>query len=130
MYCSHVLEHVKDPAQACEELMRIGKRGYIETPTRMSDVMLNFIHLKDHHRWHINLLGDTLVFMEWADKERRDTGINDFFVMLQSKYKNSFQEFVHTQRDLFVNMLLWQDSFHYYVLDQRGRLLDTNRKLG
>jgi SAM-dependent methyltransferase len=128
VYCSHVLEHVKDPAQACEELMRIGKRGYIETPTRMSDVMLNFICLKDHHRWHINLLGDTLVFMEWADKERRDTGVSDFFVMLQSKYKNSFQELVHRQRDLFVNMLLWHDRFHYYVFDQQGRLVDTSRK--
>ena len=27
VYCSHVLEHVSEPARACEELMRIGKRG-------------------------------------------------------------------------------------------------------
>ena len=33
IFCSHVLEHVDDPALACEELMRVGKRGYIETPT-------------------------------------------------------------------------------------------------
>jgi SAM-dependent methyltransferase len=128
VYCSHVLEHVKDPARACEELMRVGARGYIETPTRLSDIMLNFIRLKEHHRWHVNLLGNTLVFMEWADKERRDTGINDFFVMLHSKYKNAFQDLVSSHRDLFVNMLLWQTGFHYYVLDKRGVLIATNKR--
>jgi len=128
VYCSHVLEHVKDPARACDELMRVGKRGYIETPTRLSDIMLNFIRLKDHHRWHISLLDKTLVFMEWADKERRDTGINDFFVMLHSKYKNAFQDLVHNHRDLFANMLLWHESFYYYVFDKYGTLVATNKK--
>lgn len=128
VYCSHVLEHVKDPARACEELMRVGKRGYIETPTRLSDIMLNFIRLKDHHRWHINLLGNTLVFMEWADKERRDTEINDFFVMLHSKYRNAFQDLVHNHRDLFVNMLLWHENFNYSVFDKRGMLVTTRVK--
>src|SRR5215472_12267630 len=30
IYCAHVLEHTKDPARACKEIMRVGKRGYIE----------------------------------------------------------------------------------------------------
>lgn len=33
VYCSHVLEHVVDPIRACRELMRVARRGYIETPT-------------------------------------------------------------------------------------------------
>ena len=75
VYCSHVLEHVTDPASACEELMRVGRRGYIETPTRMSDIMFNYTHLRDHHRWHVNRIGTTLVFMEWESAERRDTQV-------------------------------------------------------
>lgn len=130
VYCSHVLEHANDPARACEELMRVGRRGYIDTPTRVSDIMLNFIRLKGHHKWHVNLLRDTLIFMEWPERERRDTGINDFYLMLHSKYKNAFQELVYNHRDLFANMLLWQDRFHYYVFDKDGRLLKSNRNGG
>lgn len=127
VYCSHVLEHVADPARACEEIMRIGKRGYIETPTRVSDIMLNFTKLKDHHKWHINLLGNTLIFMEWADIERKDTGCNDFFGALHSRYKNPFQSLMHNNRDLFVNMLLWENKFYYYIFDKQGKLIKTNR---
>jgi hypothetical protein len=32
VYASHVLEHSKNPETACNELMRIAKAGYIETP--------------------------------------------------------------------------------------------------
>jgi hypothetical protein len=34
VFCSHTLEDVKDPAWVCSEIIRIGKRGYIETPSR------------------------------------------------------------------------------------------------
>src|SRR5208337_2273141 len=65
VYCSHLLEHVENPAKACNELMRVGKRGYIETPTKTSDILFNFTALKNHHKWHIEILGDLLLFMEW-----------------------------------------------------------------
>ena len=72
--------------------MRVGRRGYIETPTRVSDIMFNYTHLRDHHRWHVNRIGTTLVFMEWESAERRDTQVNEFFHMAKSKYKNPFQD--------------------------------------
>lgn len=34
VYCSHVLEHSQDPEKACREMMRVARRGFIETPTR------------------------------------------------------------------------------------------------
>lgn len=126
VYCSHVLEHVTDPATACEELMRVGRRGYIETPTRMSDIMFNYTHLRDHHRWHVSRIGTTLVFMEWESAERRDTQVNEFFHMAKSKYKNPFQDLFRRHRDLFVNMLCWEGTFTYYVIDKEGRLRETN----
>lgn len=128
VYCSHVLEHVTDPALACEELMRVGRRGYVETPTRMSDIMFNYTHLRDHHRWHINRIGTTLVFIEWEPAERRDTQVNEFFHMEKSKYQNPFQDLFRRHRDLFVNMLCWEGRFTYYVIDRVGRLRETNSK--
>ncbi|HKT35406.1 MAG TPA: class I SAM-dependent methyltransferase [Nitrospira sp.] len=126
VYCSHVLEHVSDPASACEELMRVGKRGYIETPTRMSDIMFNYTHLQDHHRWHINRVGTTLLFMPWEAAERRDTHVNEFFHMAKSKYTNPFQELFRRHRDFFVNMMCWEGRFSYYVIDKEGHLQETN----
>lgn len=122
VYCSHVLEHTEDPARACKELMRIGKRGYIETPAKLSDVMFNFTRLANHHRWHTQLLGRTLVFIEWTDEERRDLGTNYFFDAFQSRWDNPFQRLFHQHRDLFVSMLLWDGSFDYIVIDKHGRI--------
>jgi SAM-dependent methyltransferase len=39
VYCSHMLQCVKDPLAACREVMRVGKRGYIETPTLGKDTL-------------------------------------------------------------------------------------------
>jgi len=127
VYCSHVLEHVEDPSKACDELMRVGKRGYIETPTRISDIMLNFTKLKGHHKWYIVTAGTTLFFFEWPDLERRDTGTNDYYLMLHSNYRNAFQTLVNDNRDFFVNMLLWSERFTYYVINKQGQLISTNR---
>ncbi|NQW05123.1 MAG: methyltransferase domain-containing protein [Acidobacteria bacterium] len=35
--CSQTLEDIRDPLWVCQEMMRIGKRGYIETPSRVAE---------------------------------------------------------------------------------------------
>ena len=42
VYCSQVLECVKNPLAACREIMRVGKRGYIETPTLGKDTLFTW----------------------------------------------------------------------------------------
>lgn len=125
VYCSHVLEHVDNPAKACEELMRIGKRGYIETPTKTSDIMFNFTRLQNHHKWHAHISGNTIIFIEWMDVEMRDTGTNYFFDQFHATWKNPFQELVYNNRDLFVNMFLWKDRFHYIIINKEGKIINT-----
>lgn len=125
-YCSHVLEHVEDPAKACEELMRTSKRGYIETPTKTSDIMFNFLKLKGHHKWFIIMAGNSLAFFEYNLTERKNTGIDDFYMDFHSKYDNPFQELMKNNRNLFNNMFLWKDKFFYFVFDKNGNLLKTN----
>lgn len=126
VYCSHVLEHLSNPAKACEELMRIGKRGYIETPAKSSDIMFNFTKIHDHHRWHTQVLDQTLVFIEWKDSELRDLGSDYFYNQFNSNWKNPFQELMHNHRDLFVSMLLWEDKFNYIVINKKGKIISSN----
>ena len=58
--CSHVLEHVDDPAAAIEELQRVGRRGYIECPSASWEKVAGF----PFHRWLVSDDRGTLVFRE------------------------------------------------------------------
>ena len=73
--CSHLLEDVRDPIAVCRELCRIGKTGYIETPTRIREIfakdrfsLVNFLtgSLPEigfyHHRWFVEAEGLHLRF--------------------------------------------------------------------
>jgi SAM-dependent methyltransferase len=125
VFCSHVLEHLDSPGQAIRELMRVGRRGYIEVPTRLSDTMFNFTRLPNHHRWHGMALGDTLVLVEWNDWERRDLG-NHFFDTLHSPYKNAFQDFFERNRDLFFASFHWNKAIKFLIIDKQGRVVDSS----
>ncbi len=51
MIASHVLEHVQDPSSFLYELSRIGKKGYIEVPSRLEDNLV--FENKKAHLWHL-----------------------------------------------------------------------------
>lgn len=55
--CSHMLEHVVDPAAVVAEMVRVGKAGYIEVPEAASAKILDF----PSHLWWCRLDGGTLV---------------------------------------------------------------------
>lgn len=128
VFCSHVLEHLDNPGQAMRELMRVGRRGYIEVPTRLSDVMFNFTRLPNHHRWHGMVLGDTLVLVEWNDWERRDLG-NHFFDALHSPYNNAFQDFFERNRGLFFASYHWNEAIKFLIIDKQGRRVDSSEEM-
>ena len=68
VYCSHVLEHVDNPEAACRELMRVAKRGYIETPTRGKDLWFDTAKVSNH-RWGIELFNDALIFTQYSESD-------------------------------------------------------------
>lgn len=129
VYCAHVIEHVDDPAKACEEMMRIGRRGYIEVPTKTSDIIFNFARLNHFHKWHISKAGNSLIFIEYSGEERRDTGDQEIFYMAHSKLGNPVRKTYRLNKDLYTNMFLWETSFNYYIFDKNGNLVSTNTKV-
>lgn len=120
VYCSHVLEHVDNPEKACKEIMRVGKRGYIETPTRLSDMFYNFSYL---HRWHVELVGKTLIFIEYSEREKQGTGSSYFFEQQLNPYENEIKKVVYSNRNIFCNMVLWEGDFEFHVFDHNGKQL-------
>lgn len=125
-FCSHVLEHLDRPGDAIRELERVSRRGYIEVPTRLSDVMLNFTKIPNHHRWHGLVLGETLVLTEWTDAERRDLGTDFFYRALHTKYLNSFQSFFEQNWDFFFAMMPWTGKIRFLIIDQHGKIIDRS----
>ncbi len=65
--CSHTLEDVRDPIRVCEELSRIGKAGYIETPSPLTELTWGRENNAPwvgycHHRWLVSVEYNELVF--------------------------------------------------------------------
>jgi hypothetical protein len=56
--CSHTLEDIRDPIWVCEEMIRTGKAGYIEVPSRVWETCRGHepgIAGLSHHRWLIGI---------------------------------------------------------------------------
>jgi SAM-dependent methyltransferase len=73
--CSNLLEDVRDPIAVCGELCRVGRAGYIETPSRVREIfskgrLFTLRALRGsvpeigfyHHRWFVETEGSHLRF--------------------------------------------------------------------
>jgi len=52
VYCSHVLEHVKDPVAVAKEISRVAKSGVIVVPTLVKEALMLFEE-RDHKFWFL-----------------------------------------------------------------------------
>ena len=64
--CSHVLEDIRDPIRLCSELIRIGKSGYIEVPSRIVESIIGLDGRRyagyPHHHWLIDIFWNKIIF--------------------------------------------------------------------
>ncbi len=75
--CTHVLEHVEDPAGAVAELTRVAPRGYLETPSAVWERMHSF----PFHRWYVSEEEGVLVFRA-KDRPIHDEGAKQWMERL------------------------------------------------
>lgn len=68
--CSHILEDVRDPIWVCQEMSRVGKAGYVETPSSLLELTSGLNPGKEgkmwvgylHHRWIVLKEDNSLSF--------------------------------------------------------------------
>lgn len=71
---SHVLEHAENPAKFLDELSRVGKRGYIETPSLERERVFDWLF----HRWYVYQKDKALVLVKKTKKSKKFfAGMND-----------------------------------------------------
>jgi ubiquinone/menaquinone biosynthesis C-methylase UbiE len=68
---SHIAEHAESPENFCNELIRISKRGYIETPSKFGEIFLT----EPFHKWYVCNKGSVLFF----EKKKNDKPLSESF---------------------------------------------------
>lgn len=122
VYCSHVLEHVHDPEAACRELMRIGKRGYIECPSRGKDTFFASAR-ESNHLWAVECLNGELIFTEYSSNDIE--GVGNTILLDMNCNPQTLREKAVAALDVIKaaslnTMLLWEKSFSFTVRRQQA----------
>lgn len=135
VYCSHVLEHVQNPEAACQELMRIGKRGYIECPSKGKDTFFATAKISNH-LWSVECLNGELIFTEYTQEDISGIGTSillDMNCNPQTIREKAIAGLELVKAPSLNTMLLWEDSFPFSVRRQktwptncRGPKIDTD----
>jgi len=124
VYCAHILEHVDDPITACAEIMRIGKRGYLETPTMGEDILFAFTaHI---HKWHVVAIARTLCFFEYSERQSQGIRSNAWADVIESRRHHPLQDAFYQNQDIFKVMFTWEDNFQVFVFRSNGTIESLN----
>jgi SAM-dependent methyltransferase len=110
--CCHVLEHVDDPVKFLSEIFRVGKRGYIETPSLIGENLAP----RESHKWIIHEHNNRLYL---ADKEKLGFTyayyLGDLFQEYLPKNSIGFKIAERTHPNLMTVRIEWENDFDYEV---------------
>lgn len=113
--CSHLLEHVENPDKAISEIVRVGKKGYIEVPFGIVDLLMPF----PPHLWFCDYRDKTLVFYQ-KEKEK------NFFIQQTETFgkqffNNPLMQYLLAKNytSIFVT-LYWKNNLKYKVIRVRN----------
>ena len=105
-----MVEHVEDVSYFLNELARIGKKGYIEVPTRLEDNLV--FENKKAHIWH-------LVFDDVKNQinifKRQQYFEPVFTVSTVKKFNDYF-------RESFLIELYWENDIKFEIFDNKLNL--------
>lgn len=124
--CSHVLQLVEDPLKACQELMRVAGRGFIETPTAGKDIL--FAWAKGEQIWHVVAIGGTLCFFEYSERELEGVRSTIWRDLVFSRRQNPIQDVFYKNPDVFNVMFSWRGSFPVFVFRLDGTCQTLNAR--
>ena len=109
--CTAVLEHLNNPSLAMQELMRAGKRGYIEVPTELAEKIQGY---RDH-KWFIRKDGQKLIFTRKA-RPLFDQFLADTFYTMFIAGNRGLLYFQWYNRNMYYHRVEWNHSINYEVL--------------
>lgn len=109
-FAFHILEHLEDPASFLNELQRVSKAGYIETPNALYERIQPIpVHLLEI----INENGALVIF-----KKRSELG--DDFIAHRNllKIDDRWKRFFYSHPGYFHSCLYWNGRINYSIINQ------------
>ena len=111
--CCHVLEHVEDPVKFLSEIFRVGKKGYIEIPSLIGEVLAP----RESHKWILHEHKDTLYLV---DKAKLGFVGNAYYLgwLIQDylpKHSVGFKIVERTHANIMTVRIEWDSDFNYVV---------------
>lgn len=111
--CCHVLEHVEDPVQFLSEIFRVGKAGYLETPSLLGECLAP----RESHKWILHEHKNCLYL---ADKKKLGFVGNAYYLgwLVQDylpKHSLGFKITERTHPNLMTVRIEWVRDFDYVV---------------
>ncbi|MDD4939894.1 MAG: methyltransferase domain-containing protein [Candidatus Omnitrophica bacterium] len=104
--CSHVLEDIRDPVFLCSEICRIGKKGYIEVPSKYAELSFGIENPHyagySHHRWIVEVKDNTITFL-----------VKPHFIHYHWKHHFPKRYGRHTRDGKLIQYLFWEGSFKF-----------------
>ena len=102
---SHTFQYLSNPELYCSEIIRIGRAGYVEAPTREADAIFGM----PTNKWHVYLWKDRIVFEPY-----KHPSMGDFFHRLYREH-DGFRTAYEVNKHKFVLSYFWNGSFKYEV---------------
>jgi len=115
VFCSQVLEHIEKPELFFEEIARVGRKGYIETPNEIRERLFGW----PFHKWIVDKDENGLVLRE----NNVEQAFSLFFHKLQLE-NYEFKKFCSNYHDLLNISYEWHDQpiFRYSEAGREYRL--------
>ena len=107
---SHVAEHVEDISFFLNELSRVGRKGYIEVPTKLEDNLV--FENKKAHIWH-------LLFDDVNNQLNISKKIQYIEPVLTVSTIKKFNDYF---RESLVIELYWEDSIEFNIVENNPKI--------
>ena len=116
--CNQVLEHADNPARFIEEMVRVGKRGYVETPSMLGELMFP----KESHRWVILLIEDKLKMLYVSEPN---------LLLNRIEWEGTIEYLVNPEDDYYSSFFTrkWNREMTMKIFPPRRGLTEINRTL-
>ena len=108
--CRQVLEHLETPEVFFREISRVGRAGYIETP---STIWEHLHPTREYHRWYILEIDDELVMMRKPSAHTR-APFGRLFEALNT-HSPEYRLFLRRYLDLFYVRYQWRGEIKYRI---------------
>lgn len=105
--CSHVLEHVPDPASAASEIGRVSKRGYLETPAYGKDVLVGTGH---QHIWQVVSDNGLFHFFPYTQRQHQAHADSPLMAIWCQDEYHPWQPFFWERQDIFNAIQFWDNA--------------------